>query len=645
MAESGTTLRFCSPFWTPERRWFFQFFVCILICLNNGACFCFGVFTPYMKQGAFHYSQSEINIVSTVGVIFSYCSLPTGFLYDHKGPMATLFVGTILNVLGWSGMFLLFVNMDAPILGTNVGVMCLFYGISQLSASFYETGSLLASLDAFACYQGRVILIQKTFMGLGSSVIVQIYVAFFEKHFTGIGPFFLFLLIYSLCVGVLGTLFVRLPTKKTQCLGLSVPDEDVIKSGGAETRLFKLPFNVGTAILFAFIVFVLAVTLLENFHSPSEANRALIGVVVILLCLSFAAMIFITPSYSVNCGGYDTQSTTTTIPTAPAAVPTATTNNDATVKTSTTNYAPPHNKEKTESGSMLLSRAQPSDNYPDENIRHQEVELNIPEGPDAAKEPETNASLEGDQHASGVQNFHSGDNLATESRTVQQGVHLNSKSLWYNLRHREMWLMWYVCLASWSSATLVSTNSSQIYEAMDFNGYSSTVNVVFVSIYGVASAMGRVSVGIAHPFLLSKRIPVPSFICIAPLLNVIGLPLFLAMPKNALAIPFFVVGLATGVSWGSTVLIIKSLFASNNCGKHYSILFTAGIVSPFIFNVGIFGPIYDYYSKQQGRWETRKCEGRSCIWIPLVVCAIANVIALPLAIYFVIRVSKRGGLL
>ncbi|ESL05195.1 hypothetical protein TRSC58_07175 [Trypanosoma rangeli SC58] len=637
-----------------------------------------------MKQGTFNYTQSEINIVSTVGVVLSYVSLPTGFLYDHKGPMLTLLVGTVLNVLGWFGMFVLFVNMDAPMLGTSVGVMCVFYGISQFSASFYETGSVLTNLDAFTCYQGRVILIQKTFMGLGSSVIVQIYIAFFEKRFAGIGPFFLFLLIYSLCVGVLGTLFVRLPTKKTQCLGLSVPDEEVIQSGGAETRLFKLPFNVGTTILFVFIAFILTVTLLENFYSLSESDRAITGVVVILLCLSFAAMIFITPSYSVNCGGYGMQSMTTTLTvttattTAPAAaegaVPTVTTDNAAAVKTGTTNYASAfplrssfsacslnetnrtpanvmmdapesrHKKEETVRGSMLSSKPQRSDNYTREDIYCQEVELDIPGEPDATKEPEINAFLEGDQHVSGEWRFHSGDDFAAESEAAQQRVHLNSKSLWYNLCHREMWLMWYVCLSSWSSATLVSTNSSQIYEAMDFNGYSSTVNVVFVSIYGVASALGRVAVGIAHPVLLSKRIPVPSLMCVAPLLNVIGLPLFLAMPKKTLAIPFFIVGLATGVSWGGTVLVIKCLFAPSNCGKHYSILYTAGIVSPLIFNVGLFGPIYDFYSKQQGYWATRKCEGPSCIWIPLVICAIVNAIALPLAIYFVIRVSKRGGL-
>ncbi|EKF33554.1 hypothetical protein MOQ_002577 [Trypanosoma cruzi marinkellei] len=194
--------------WTTERCWFIQFFVSILICLNNGACFCFGIFSPYMKQKPFLYSQSQINLVATVGVILSYFSLPTGFLYDHKGPKIVLFVGTVLSLLGYLGLFLMFLNVDSPLLGTNVFVMCLFYGVVQFSATFYETGSLLTNLEAFSCYQGRVIVIQKTFMGLGSSIIVlNVYCYFFEYPLLqGSGPLFLFLLIYSLAVGVLGTI-------------------------------------------------------------------------------------------------------------------------------------------------------------------------------------------------------------------------------------------------------------------------------------------------------------------------------------------------------------------------------------------------------------------------------------------------------
>ncbi|KAH9599650.1 Nodulin-like [Trypanosoma melophagium] len=652
------------PAWTLERRWFFQFFVTILICINNGACFCFGIFSPYIKQGAFKYNQSQVNAVSTVGVILSYFSLPTGFLYDTKGPKATLLVGTVLNFVGWLGMFLMFINVDHPLLGTSIFVMCLFYGISQFSASFYETGSVLTNLDAFSCYKGRVILIQKTFMGLGSSVIVQIYIAFFETRFSGIGPFFLFLMIYSLTVGVLGTLFVRLPTESTQCLGLNVPDQDVVQSGGGEPRLFKAPFNVGTVILFMCILYILGMTLFENYYVLSDAGRIIIGVCTIILCLGFIVMVVVTPSYPCNVDGYSThspaaavgserasESLSTTPPTLPPAPAEAVTLplEMLTINVTDVTIEIPESinpRMGREIFSRLISSGN-TDYSPEGRSARREDGLSdhsppSPEKEDNVDEIETIDIRE--RHSAKRCSLDLGNNFTVESEAAQEEIKLNSKGLWYNMRRREMWLMWYVCLASWSSATLVSSNSSQIYEAMDFNGYSSTVNVVFVSIYGVASAMGRVAVGIAHPFLLRRKIPVSVLFCIAPVLNFIGLPLFLGMPSNALVIPFFIVGLATGVSWGSTILIIKDLFAPDNCGKHYSAIYTAGIASPLIFNVALFGPIFDYYSREQGLWETRQCKGRVCIWIPLVACAVVNVIALPLSIYFLIRVSRRGGL-
>ncbi|ORC88473.1 uncharacterized protein TM35_000161110 [Trypanosoma theileri] len=668
MTQTETGARSFAPAWTLERRWFFQFFVSILICINNGACFCFGIFSPYMKQGAFKYNQSQVNAVSTVGVILSYFSLPTGFLYDMKGPKATLLVGTVLNLVGWLGMFLMFIDMDHPLLGKSIFVMCLFYGISQFSASFYETGSVLTNLDAFSCYQGRVILIQKTFMGLGSSVIVQIYIGFFETRFSGIGPFFLFLMIYSLTVGVLGTIFVRLPTEATQCLGLNVPDEDVIQSGGGESRLFKTPFNVGTGILFVSILYILGVTLLENFYSMSDTSRIIIGVCTIILCISFIIMVVVTPSYPCNVKGYLTHSPapaavglegTATAASASASIPPTSLLPAPAVVTLPSERIPTNisdvivevpgsMNDHTGKGivSRLISRSDTEYSLEDVASRREgygsDHSLSSPEMENKEDKIETIEIKE--RHLSKGWSSHLGDNFTVESEAARQEIKLNSKGLWYNMRRREMWLMWYVCLASWSSATVVSTNSSQIYEAMDFEGYSSTLNVVFVSIYGVASAMGRVAVGVAHPFLLRRKIPVSLLFCIAPVLNFIGLPLFLGMPRNALVIPFFIVGLATGVSWGSTILIIKGLFAPDNCGKHYSALYTAGIVSPLIFNVALFGPIFDYHSREQGLWETKQCKGRVCIWIPLVACAIVNLIALPLSIYFLLRVSKRGGL-
>uniref|UniRef100_A0A0A9X1K1 Nodulin-like domain-containing protein n=1 Tax=Lygus hesperus TaxID=30085 RepID=A0A0A9X1K1_LYGHE len=160
-------------------------------------------------------------------------------------------------------MLVVFANEDRPLLSTNVAVVTIFYAISQFSASFYESGTILTNLKMFSCYQGRVVLIQKTFMGLGSAIMAQMYVAFFVQY-TSIMPFFFFLVVLGIVVGVLGACCMRLPNSATKCLGLNVMDDATLAKGGGEPAMFKLPFNVGTVILFISVFFIIAMSFIEN---------------------------------------------------------------------------------------------------------------------------------------------------------------------------------------------------------------------------------------------------------------------------------------------------------------------------------------------------------------------------------------------
>jgi MFS family permease len=629
-----------------EKLWFCQFCVGIIICLNNGACFVFGIVSPYMKTGAFQYSQSKIDAVSTVGVLLSYFSMPTGFLYDWKGPAATLLVGTLLNVAGWLGMYFIFKDMEHPLLSTNVAVMAFFFGLSQLSASFYETGSVLTNLKSFSCYQGRVILIQKTFMGLGSSLVAQIYIAFFEATVYGIAPFFAFLFLYSTVAGTLAVLYLRLPTPETRCVGLNVEDEETKQRGGGEPRMFLRPFNIGTAILSVCVVFVLVTSLVENFVALTGAMRVCIGVCTILLCVSFTSMIFTTPSYEVNRYGSEDDVVLQSSDVAGlCGAPTPATKleeddrclygwEDLTLCTAV----------PVEGGAVVAAGKTSSTLLKSPDRSPAAMGEVMPYGAVAnafSAPPTLDALVNG-----GAGLPHSNDNGEDEEVSADNPLafHLNDRSLWENMRHRELWLLWFVCFGAWSAMTVVSSNSSQIYQALAYDSFSFTVNTVFVSIYGVASAVGRIIVGVLHPWMMRRRIPTSALLPLAPLLNIAGLPLFLVAPASILFIPFFIVGLGVGFSWGSTVLIITSFFTSNNCGKHYSFLYTAGMLSPLIFNMALFGPLYDHYGELQNHGSPGPCRGVVCIATPILVCTALNLVAAPLAYKFFKRTTARRGI-
>ncbi|AIN96322.1 membrane transporter, putative [Leishmania panamensis] len=608
----GRTYRVGLFEYTLEKAWFCQFCIGILICVNNGACFSFAILSPYLKGEGFRYSQFQIDAVSTVGVFLSYFSMPTGFLYDYKGPTAILLVGTLLNTTGWAGMYLIFTN----VLTHSPVVMAIFFGLSQFSASFYETGSVLTNLKSFSCYKGRVILIQKTFMGLGSSLVAQLYVAFFEKASESLAPFFIFLLLYSTFTGLLGILYVHFPTPDTECVGINVEDADTIARGGGEPRMFAFPFNIGTGILCCSVTFVLLTSLVENYVNPlSTAVRVSIGVITICLTASFISMIFTTPNYEVNRRrGAGDEGMGDANDRLSAFGPSIGSSSKAADKMSI--GASMDNEDGRRSGDRDdLSRCV---------VLPAEVELTV-----LRKDELTSPEM----CYKDVPTLPQAE-LGVACGDTQEGYTvLNDKSLWENVKHIELWLLWFVCFGAWSAMTVVSTNSSHIYQAMSHGSFSLTINSVFVSIYGVASALGRILVGALYPQLARRQVSESLMLLVAPILNIIGLPLFLICPARFLFVPFFVVGLAVGFSWGCTVLIATSIFTSNS-GKHYSFLYTAGMISPFIFNMALFGPIYDNYGAKQGHRNDGTCDGAICIAVPLIVCMVVNILGVPSAYVF-----------
>lgn len=583
------------PSWrilTVERRLFLQFFAGILLCANNGACFCFALFSDRFLHSPFSYSQSEISTIATVGVLLSYFSLPTGFLYDNKGPGITIAVGTFLNASGWLGLAYLFGSSETP--PRSLVSVILFYGLSQFSASFFETSAMLTNLKTFSCYKGKVVLIQKTFMGLGTSLAAQVFLIFFQGH-SSMSSFFVFLFIYSALVGVFSFYFITLPTDQTKCLGLNVIDEPTARLGGGEPLLFRVPFTIGSVILVINVGIVLAMSLLEVCFEIGPIVKLFFGFLVIALPLSYLSMTLFSPNYTCNINGYK-------------------------------------EKEKT-------PRAEKGYNYGSEEPINADIfaELSFEE---VVSTPLTRAPRQENTTMKSVL-------LSFLLRVFPLKKHpyvKNNLSLWENLRKRDIWALWLSCFASWSAMTLVSSNSTQIHLSVTTGEYNSLVNAVYVSVFGVGGAVGRIGVGLLQPILERHSLAITLFTFVSPCVNVIGLPLFLFVPKVVLFLPYFLVGLSSGISWGSTVLVVTSFFTQSNCGKHYSFLYTAGMLSPIVFNTLLFGPLYDYYSSKQNHGRASSCEGVVCIWIPILVCFFLNLLVVPTSLYFVRRTTSNLGL-
>jgi hypothetical protein len=573
----------------PDKWLFAQLCVSVWISICNGAIFIFGLMSPFLKEAPFNYDQRSVAIVSTVGAIASYLSLPTGYLFDSFGPRPTLLVGGLVSVVGWLSLYFTFrYNLT-----TSVAAIAIMYGICQLSASFYETGSLLTNLEAFRCQQGRIVILQKTFMGLGSSLIATYYVGFFNNN---LPAFFLFLACFNAFWSVLGAFMVRLPSPALRVVGLNTlvvgvgagssssrqgstregtetdpldgskttaVDPENSTPTRAAVQLYDAAFRIGYLCLAACIILLLVAAIVTTFKHIDHSGELAVAVIAMILPFCFWFMLPMLPG-------------TLSLP--PGA------------------GAPDGVQE--ESG---------------EEAEVEELEVST-------------SSLQGKDY-------------------LPPGYLLNSSGLLKNIRTIELCLLWYICLCVWGASTVISGNGAQIYKSLDFDGYSPQINDVFVSIFGVASAIGRVIVGLVHPILLQRGHHISMFYPLAPLLMAIAMPLFLVLPGSALIVPFFASGLATGLSWGTTVLLMKSLFTPNNVGKHYNVLYTAGALTPVLFSIWMFAGWYDSESKAEGLVAERQCRGIYCVLWSLLVLCIMNLSAIAAAVLFAFRIRSRKGII
>ena len=269
-----------------DTRLLVQLCLGVWVCISNGAIFIFGIFSPQLRSSPFFLSQSEVNVIATIGAVASYVTLPVGLLYDKGGPRAVMLTGAMCSLFGWLGIAYVFscVSLGGdrghPITSSTSAVptllgdtttttahptnppsavtldlggwlssippyyaVCAFYALSQLSSPFYEQGTVLTNLDAMSTHKGDVVLIQKTFMGLGSSIIAQVYSAYYLGDTTAsqqsdgeggddvegggfysspqdratvrdqhkMGGFCLFIALFSSIAGLVGGVFNRVP--------------------------------------------------------------------------------------------------------------------------------------------------------------------------------------------------------------------------------------------------------------------------------------------------------------------------------------------------------------------------------------------------------------------------------------------------
>ena len=154
---------------------------------------------------------------------------------------------------------------------------------------------------------------------------------------------------------------------------------------------------------------------------------------------------------------------------------------------------------------------------------------------------------------------------------------------------------------------MINGNGPQIYQALNNGHLDKDTNALYFSIGPIFNAVGRSLVAI-----LDGRVHNKTFLLMfaPPFLGLAALIIAVA-PLSGLLFAFICSGFGDSLTWAARGLVLKQLFNGKSFGLIYNFMFTLAVGSPFIFNLGIFAPLYDRAAHRHGTFPN--CNQRDCV--------------------------------
>ncbi|KEG05172.1 putative major facilitator superfamily, transporter, partial [Trypanosoma grayi] len=137
----------------------------------------FSIFTGHLRN-KYGFSQTDITTITTVGNCVGYCSFLAGMLFDYAGPMAVLPIAGLLAFLGFALFGLVF---DGYVVSSPTVIhFSIFNAILSLGCPAMDVAGVMPLMLQLPIDRGYVVMIQKTFSGLGTSVLMAYFNGWFK---------------------------------------------------------------------------------------------------------------------------------------------------------------------------------------------------------------------------------------------------------------------------------------------------------------------------------------------------------------------------------------------------------------------------------------------------------------------------------
>ncbi|GLI60590.1 hypothetical protein VaNZ11_002750 [Volvox africanus] len=170
----------------PTRLYLNRWLTFVASCLmqaSAGLSYVFPVYAPALKE-LWGYHETQIATVGSCFNIGGYLAIPSGALYDrlekHKrfGPRFVALIGSLLLCTGYLGLYAAASGGIAP--SFAFVCICAMVGAGN-SSTWFDTASIVTNVRNFPHDRGTVVGILKAFVGLSASIYSSVYAATFAS--------------------------------------------------------------------------------------------------------------------------------------------------------------------------------------------------------------------------------------------------------------------------------------------------------------------------------------------------------------------------------------------------------------------------------------------------------------------------------
>lgn len=268
----------------------------IALCISS--TYCFSIFSNSMKT-QYHFGQGDITTISTIGEAMGLFSLPAGMLFDFAGPQVVIFLASMMMASG----FLLYALAFGGFVDGSLAVFCVGTTLIYWGSGWLDVGSLMTSILNFPKHRGSVVALQKTFMGLGSTILSIIYLAFFENR---LEAYAFFMAGVVALFGGAGTCCIRLPSYYATTLQKrNMTEEEKLSS---LTKLCDLErvapsqrrFTVGYVLLTVNLCFLASFSILQAYVDLTREAKIGCAVACVMLFAAFFCLPLVRSEHSIT---------------------------------------------------------------------------------------------------------------------------------------------------------------------------------------------------------------------------------------------------------------------------------------------------------------------------------------------------------